>query len=120
VLDAGADAVVGHGPHVLRGVEFYKGKPIFYSLGNFLTYRGFNLDGPLGLTTVLQLELDGEGRFVSASMPALRQIPQVGPAPDSTNAAVRLLTRVTRLDFPKTGARITADGTISPPAVPGP
>jgi hypothetical protein len=120
MLDAGADAVVGHGPHVLRGVEFYNGKPIFYSLGNFLTYRGFNLDGPLGLTTVLQLELDGEGGFVSATMPALRQIPQVGPGPDSTNAAVRLLTRVTRLDFPKTGARITADGTISPPAVPGP
>ncbi len=56
VIDAGADAVVGHGPHVLRGVEFYKGKPIFYSLGNFATYRGFNLAGPLGVTAVLQLE----------------------------------------------------------------
>ena len=43
VIDAGADAVVGHGPHVLRGVEFYNGRPIFYSLGNFMTYRGFNL-----------------------------------------------------------------------------
>ena len=45
MIDAGADAVVGHGPHVLRGVEFYKGRPIFYSLGNFATYRGFNLAG---------------------------------------------------------------------------
>jgi poly-gamma-glutamate capsule biosynthesis protein CapA/YwtB (metallophosphatase superfamily) len=36
MIDAGADAVVGHGPHVLRGIELYKGKPIFYSLGNFL------------------------------------------------------------------------------------
>ena len=38
------------------GIEFYRGKPIAYSLGNFLTYRGFNLDGPLGLTGVLRLE----------------------------------------------------------------
>lgn len=36
VIDAGADIVVGHGPHLLRGLEFYKGKPIFYSLGNFI------------------------------------------------------------------------------------
>jgi poly-gamma-glutamate synthesis protein (capsule biosynthesis protein) len=36
VIDAGADVFVGHGPHVLRGVEVYKGKPIFYSLSNFI------------------------------------------------------------------------------------
>ncbi len=36
VIDAGADIMVGHGPHLLRGLEFYKGKPIFYSLGNFI------------------------------------------------------------------------------------
>jgi len=35
-IDAGADAFLGHGPHVLRGIEIYKGKPIFYSLGNFI------------------------------------------------------------------------------------
>ena len=36
MIDAGADVLVGHGPHVLRGVEIYKGKPIFYSLGDFM------------------------------------------------------------------------------------
>ena len=36
MIDAGADLVVGHGPHLLRGMELYKSKPIFYSLGNFL------------------------------------------------------------------------------------
>ncbi len=36
MIDAGADIVVGHGPHLLRGLEFYRGKPIFYSLGNFI------------------------------------------------------------------------------------
>ena len=68
VIDAGADAVIGHGPHVLRGIEFYRGIPIFYSLGNFLTYRGFNLKGPLGITAVLQLEYgaDRSARAVSS------------------------------------------------------
>ena len=36
VIDAGADVFVGHGPHVVRGVEIYKGKPILYSLSNFI------------------------------------------------------------------------------------
>jgi poly-gamma-glutamate synthesis protein (capsule biosynthesis protein) len=36
MIDDGADVVVGHGPHLLRGMEIYKGKPIFYSLGNFV------------------------------------------------------------------------------------
>ncbi len=36
MIDAGADVVVGHGPHVLRGIEIYKNKPIFYSLGDFV------------------------------------------------------------------------------------
>ena len=61
MIDAGADAVIGHGPHVLRGMEFYRGRLIAYSLGNFVTYRGFNLSGPLGVTGVLQLEFAGRG-----------------------------------------------------------
>lgn len=36
MVDAGADMVIGHGPHLLRGMELYQGKPIFYSLGNFI------------------------------------------------------------------------------------
>lgn len=36
MIDAGAGIVVGHGPHVLRGIEVYKGRPIFYSLANFI------------------------------------------------------------------------------------
>ncbi len=36
MIDAGADMLVGHGPHVLKGIEIYKGRPIFYSLGDFM------------------------------------------------------------------------------------
>src|SRR3546814_9868652 len=35
IIDSGADVVIGHGPHQIRGIEIYRGKPIFYSLGNF-------------------------------------------------------------------------------------
>lgn len=40
VIDAGADVFVGHGPHQVAGIEIYKGKPIFYSLGNYIFQVG--------------------------------------------------------------------------------
>jgi len=40
-VDAGADAFIGHGPHALRGLEIYRGRPIFYSLGNFFYQAEF-------------------------------------------------------------------------------
>jgi hypothetical protein len=115
VIDAGADAVVGHGPHVLRGIEFRNGKPIAYSLGNFATYRGFNLAGPQGLTGVLQLELAGDGRLVQARLVPMRQLPLQGPAPDPDAAAVPLVRSLSEEDFGPASARIADDGTITPP-----
>jgi hypothetical protein len=118
VIDAGADAVVGHGPHVLRGIEFYKGRPIAYSLGNFVTWAGFNMTGVNALTGVLQLELEGTGRFTSGRFVPLKQVKWVGAVPDRNRAALALVRRVTRLDFPATGAVIAADGSFTqPPAV---
>lgn len=115
MVDAGADAVVGHGPHVLRGIEFWRGRPIVYSLGNFVTYRGFSLKGYKGITAVLQLELDPQGRFLTGRLVPMRQTPLVGPRPDPTRAAVTLVRRLTRLDFPRSGATILADGSIVAP-----
>ncbi len=63
VIDAGADAVIGHGPHVLRGMEFYRGRLIAYSLGNFVTYRGFNLVGPAGHHRGAAAGVRRRGRF---------------------------------------------------------
>lgn len=115
VVEAGADAVVGHGPHVLRGLEFYHGRPIAYSLGNFLTYRGFNLSGPLGLTGVLQLELaPGEGLRRGRIVPMLQR-PGEGPAPDPSGGALDLIRELSAEDFPGTGARVTEDGAVLPP-----
>ena len=43
-IDNGADAFVGHGPHILRGIEIYKGKPIFYDLGEFFREWDWSCD----------------------------------------------------------------------------
>jgi hypothetical protein len=115
VIDAGADAVVGHGPHVLRGIEFYKGRPIAYSLGNFLTYKGFSMEGVLGLTGVLTLDLDANGGFRAGRLASLRQRPDSGLGPDSSGASLALVRRVSRLDFPGTAARFEADGSFTGP-----
>ncbi len=118
VVDAGADAVVGHGPHVLRGMEFYRGRLIAYSLGNFLTYRGFNLQGPNGLTTILQLEFAGDGTLLHARAVPLRQPPRLGPQPDPSGRAVQVMRLLSEEDFGPSAARFAPDGTIQPPATP--
>ncbi len=115
VIDAGADAVVGHGPHVLRGIEFYRGNPIAYSLGNFLTYRGFNLAGPLGLTGVLQLEVGPDLAWRRLRFVPMVQLPTRGPAPDHDGAALELMRALSREDFGESAARFREDGEILPP-----
>ena len=115
VIDAGADAVIGHGPHVLRGMEFYRGRLIAYSLGNFLTYRGFNLEGPLGITGVLRLEFADDRRLRRARMVPMVQLPRRGPAPDPDGAAIRLVRTLSEEDFGPTAAQVSPSGDITPP-----
>jgi len=68
MVDAGADLVIGHGPHVVRAVERYKGRLIAYSLGNFATYYGISVAGIKGIAPILMATLDGEGRFVEGEI----------------------------------------------------
>jgi hypothetical protein len=115
VIDAGADAVIGHGPHVLRGMEFYRGRLIAYSLGNFATYRGFNLTGPLGITGVLQVEFSANRTFRRARLVPMLQLPRQGPFPDPDRTALRLVRHLSAEDFGATAAIITESGEIRPP-----
>jgi hypothetical protein len=115
IIDAGADAVIGHGPHVLRGMEFYQDRLIAYSLGNFATYRGFNLSGPLGITGVLQLEFSAQHKLQSARLVPMMQLPKQGPSPDPDGTAIHLIQRLSAEDFGPTGAVITSAGEITPP-----
>lgn len=73
VIDAGADLVIGHGPHVPRGMEVYCGRLIAYSLGNFATYGAFNLKGVSGLGLVLEVVLLEDGTLKGLRIHSTRQ-----------------------------------------------
>jgi len=65
LIDHGADAVIGHHPHVIEEMEIYKDKPIFYSLGNFIFDQYFSTDTQEGLSVSLTL---GEGKVKSVKL----------------------------------------------------
>jgi len=68
VIDAGADIVFGHGPHVTRAMDLYKGRFIAYSLGNFCTYGRFNLQGAKGFAPIVKVLIDKNGKFVQGQI----------------------------------------------------
>jgi hypothetical protein len=91
-IDAGADLVIGHGPHVLRAMEIYKNKLIAYSMGNFLTYGNMNISGVTGITAILKAELDeNTGDFLRGKIIPVRQIDRGIPAYDETFEAFNLI-----------------------------
>lgn len=115
VIDAGADLVIGHGPHVVRGMELYKDRLIAYSLGNFATYGRFDLSGPLGVTVMLEAELAADGRFVRGKLLPTRQEGKGVPVLDPSGRGAKLVLQLTQEDFPKTGVHIDPNGyTLSP------
>src|SRR6185295_10709074 len=61
MVDAGADLLLGHGPHLLRGMELYKGRLIAYSMGNFSSWDTFGLGHPNDLTAVFKVTLAPNG-----------------------------------------------------------
>lgn len=116
--DAGASLVIGHGPHVLRGLEWIGNTLVAHSLGNLLTYGPFNLKDANGRAGVLCAALDPLGGVTEARFTATRQVPPGIAAPDSTGAALRDLIELTAADFRRTGARIAPDGAITRPEAP--
>jgi len=115
VIDAGADLVLGHGPHVLRGMEIYKGRLIAYSLGNFATYGWFSLKNETALTMILEAHLAPDGRFIGGQIYAGNQIGRGIPALDPDGAAIEKVRSLSKQDFPATAPTIAADGTIEAP-----
>lgn len=68
LIEAGADAVIGAHPHILQGVEFYQGKPIFYSLGNFIFYQTIEQTAIAKLTLTTDLTAQWQLLPATASM----------------------------------------------------
>ncbi|WP_217921800.1 CapA family protein [Miltoncostaea oceani] len=112
VVDAGADLVVGHGPHVLRGMEMYKGRLIAYSLGNFAGYEVFSLGGLLSTSMVLQVTLEPDGRLRTGRIRPTSLVGAGTPAPGVD--AITVVRRLSRLDFGARAPRIDAQGVIRP------
>ena len=112
-VDAGADVVIGHGPHVPRAVEIYRDRFIAYSLGNFWTWARFNLRGPNGLAPVLDLEVDRQGRLIAARVVSARQTGLGSPRLDPGGRAARLIAELSREDFPGVALEFAADGRIT-------
>ena len=103
VIDAGADVVLGNGPHVSRAMELYKNRIIAYSLGNFCTYRSVSVLGVCGLAPLLQLQLTKNGRFLSGQIISYKQSHDKGLLPDTLNKAALRIKALTEADFKKTG-----------------
>ena len=112
VIDAGADLVVGSGPHVLRGMEMYKGRLIAYSLGNFMGYEVFGLGGPLSTSAVLQASLNPDGTLRSARIRPTVLVGAGVPVPGG--AAIPTIRSLSRSDFGSRAPRIADDGTVRP------
>ena len=114
VVDAGADLVIGHGPHVVRAMERYNDRLIAYSLGNFATYYGISVAGIKGIAPILLTTLDGEGRLIEGRIVSTIQLRPAGPSIDPEQRALKLIRGLTAEDFPDPGLKFFDDGRIEP------
>lgn len=112
VIDAGADLVIGHGPHVLRPIELYRDRLIAYSLGNFATYYGISVNGIRGLAGILTTRLAADGRFLEGRLDSTIQLRPAGPTLDPERRAILQLRELTRTSFPAGHLTIEDDGRI--------
>ena len=113
MIDNGADIIFGHGPHVLRAVDLYKDRFIAYSLGNFATFKRFNLSGGRGLSPLIQLIVNSKGEFIRGKIISARQIELGIPKLDSNNEAAKEIKKLTELDFPESELIIDNSGNIT-------
>jgi poly-gamma-glutamate capsule biosynthesis protein CapA/YwtB (metallophosphatase superfamily) len=118
VIDAGADVVIAHGPHVLRGMQFYKGRLIAYSLGNFAGGgRTLTSAGVLKYGGILHVKLTSDGRWAGGTFLSTYLDGAGVPNRDRANERSReLVAALSQADFGGTAATIGEDGSISPPA----
>lgn len=112
-IDHGASVVYGHGPHVTRCVEVYKGRFIAYSLGNFCTPYGISLTGVKGYAPVITVRiLSTDGSFIDGQIHPFIQQYGVGPRTDRSGIVCRHIQALSESDVPESEARVRADGAI--------
>jgi len=111
-VDAGASLVIGHGPHVLRAIEWRDDALIAYSLGNLLTFGPFSTAEPLNRGALLCATIDEEGRVAQAAIVPTVQTVAGRLERDPRARAAVLIDSLSQLDFPRTGARVTRSGQV--------
>jgi tetratricopeptide (TPR) repeat protein len=113
-IDAGADLVLGHGPHVLRAMEVYKNRLIVYSLGNFMGYKQFGMRGGYGgHSVILQVQVAANGVLKAARLHPVRLDKHSIPRPDPQKRALQHVRELSQADFPDTGVTVLRDGRLS-------
>jgi len=113
LIDEGADLILGHGPHVPRAIELYRGRLVAYSLGNFIGYGGLSSAGATGASLVLEAELDEDGAFVAGRIVPLRLDRRGLPRPDPRAGSLKLIRKLSRRDIPGSELVITGDGWLA-------
>jgi poly-gamma-glutamate capsule biosynthesis protein CapA/YwtB (metallophosphatase superfamily) len=116
VVDAGADLVALHGAHVLRALEWYRGRLIAYGLGNFSSHGNLSIAGPGGISVVLQLSLLPDGRWAGGRLAPLKLVGDGAPVADPSGAALDLVRALSEEDIGADAPLIAEDGELSPPA----
>jgi len=114
-IDNGADMVFGHGPHVPRAIDIYKGKFIAYSLGNFATNTSVNITGVSGYAPIVKIKTDSKGNFLEGEIISAIQEGENGsrrPILDPTGACIKEIKKLTEKDVPETKLFISEDGKI--------
>lgn len=113
VIDAGADVVFGHGPHVTRAVEVYNNRFIAYSLGNFCTYGGMNVSGVNGLAPIVKVFTDRSGRFLKGHITSTYQVARDRVKIDPEKRALAKIIELTKKDFPEVPLHFDGNGFIT-------
>jgi len=99
MIDAGASAVLGSGPHVVRGAERYKGRLIAYSLGDFADWGNFKTTGTYGLSGLLTIRINGDGETLGGRWTSLQLDSDGAPYVDDTGESLTLVRALSRADF---------------------
>jgi len=112
-IDAGADMVFGHGPHVTRAIDLYNNRFIIYSLGNFFTYSQINISGVSGLAPIVKVYTNAKGEFLKAQIIPTFQTKGKPVQIDPNKKVIKVIQDLTKTDLPECNLNIADDGWVT-------
>jgi len=113
MIDAGADIIFGHGPHVTRGIEVYNHRFVAYSMGNFCTYSRISIAGVCGLAPMMKVSVDKKGEFLKAQIISTYQLRFQPPLIDPDKRVLKVIQNLNKADFPEVKINISDEGVVT-------